>query len=109
MSITESTDVDHRQVGRAQRASKWATSIKKRCPPKTETFSQGGHHARTRIKHAQDERDITPTLGDGAGVHMPRIGCGLAGGKWSDVEPLIVDALSMRDVDVVVYGFKPSA
>lgn len=27
-----------------------------------------------------------------ASVHMPRIGCGLAGGKWEDVEPLILDA-----------------
>src|SRR5262245_2849542 len=25
----------------------------------------------------------------GASVHMPRIGCGLAGGKWSEIEPLI--------------------
>src|SRR5581483_5446379 len=24
-----------------------------------------------------------------ASVHMPRIGCGLAGGKWSEIEPLI--------------------
>jgi O-acetyl-ADP-ribose deacetylase (regulator of RNase III) len=25
----------------------------------------------------------------GASVHMPRIGCGLAGGRWEEVEPLI--------------------
>lgn len=24
-----------------------------------------------------------------ASIHMPRIGCGLAGGKWEEVEPLI--------------------
>ena len=28
-----------------------------------------------------------------ASVHMPRIGCGLAGGKWELVEPLIVTHL----------------
>ncbi|AKL67610.1 macro domain-containing protein [Streptomyces sp. Mg1] len=39
----------------------------------------------------------------GASVHMPRIGCGLAGGKWSRIEPLITGALCARDVDVTVY------
>ena len=39
----------------------------------------------------------------GASVHMPRIGCGLAGGKWSRIEPLITDALCARDVEVTVY------
>jgi O-acetyl-ADP-ribose deacetylase (regulator of RNase III) len=26
---------------------------------------------------------------ENASVHLPRIGCGLAGGKWSEIEPLI--------------------
>lgn len=37
----------------------------------------------------------------GASVHMPRIGCGLAGGTWDKVEPIILDA--MDGVEVVVY------
>jgi O-acetyl-ADP-ribose deacetylase (regulator of RNase III) len=41
-------------------------------------------------------------LGD-ASVHMPRIGCGLSGGKWSDIEPIIERSLS--SVDVYVYDF----
>jgi len=41
----------------------------------------------------------------GATVHMPRIGCGLAGGKWERIEPLIVEALSRRGVAVTVYDF----
>jgi O-acetyl-ADP-ribose deacetylase (regulator of RNase III) len=41
-----------------------------------------------------------------ASVHMPRIGCGLAGGTWDRVEPLILDALSERDVAVRVYDFE---
>jgi len=41
----------------------------------------------------------------GATVHMPRIGCGLAGGKWELVEPLILAALSGRGVAVTVYDF----
>lgn len=36
-------------------------------------------------------------------VHMPRIGCGLAGGTWDVVEPLIADALCGRGVEVTVY------
>jgi O-acetyl-ADP-ribose deacetylase (regulator of RNase III) len=39
----------------------------------------------------------------GASVHMPRIGCGLAGGKWSHVEPLIADRLTDRGIEVTVY------
>ena len=36
-----------------------------------------------------------------ATVHMPRIGCGLAGGKWETVEPLIREA--MPAAQVLVY------
>lgn len=39
----------------------------------------------------------------GASVHMPRIGCGLAGGTWSRVEPLVVERLVRRGVAVTVY------
>ena len=35
-----------------------------------------------------------------ASVHMPRIGCGLAGGKWERVEPLIVETLPGTQVFV---------
>jgi O-acetyl-ADP-ribose deacetylase (regulator of RNase III) len=40
-----------------------------------------------------------------ASVHMPRIGCGLAGGKWEEIEPLIVKTLSDQGTTVVVYDF----
>jgi len=39
----------------------------------------------------------------GASVHMPRIGCGLAGGTWDRVELLIVEHLVQRGVPVTVY------
>jgi O-acetyl-ADP-ribose deacetylase (regulator of RNase III) len=35
-----------------------------------------------------------------ASVHMPRIGCGLAGGSWDKVEPLIQRRLGARRVFV---------
>lgn len=40
-----------------------------------------------------------------ASVHMPRIGCGLAGGKCEEIEPLIISALSDKDIAVTVYDF----
>lgn len=39
----------------------------------------------------------------GATVHMPRIGCGLAGGKWEEIEKLINKNICSRNVDVYVY------
>ncbi len=38
-----------------------------------------------------------------AAVHMPRIGCGLAGGTWDKVEPLIEQELLKRSINVTVY------
>jgi len=40
----------------------------------------------------------------GASIHMPRIGCGLAGGKWSEIEPIIERELST--FNVYVYDFE---
>ncbi len=40
-----------------------------------------------------------------ASVHMPRIGCGLAGGKWDEIEPIIVAELCDHGVSVTVYDF----
>ena len=39
----------------------------------------------------------------GASVHMPRIGCGLAGGRWEEIEPIILDELASQGVEVTVY------
>jgi O-acetyl-ADP-ribose deacetylase (regulator of RNase III) len=36
-------------------------------------------------------------------VHMPRIGCGLAGGKWEEIEPIIKKQMT---VDTYVYDFE---
>ncbi|MDH6115760.1 macro domain-containing protein [Kitasatospora sp. GAS204B] len=38
-----------------------------------------------------------------ASVHMPRIGCGLAGGRWERVEPLVLARLADRGIAVTVY------
>lgn len=40
-----------------------------------------------------------------ASIHMPRIGCGLAGGKWEKIESLINKNLIEKGIDVIVYDF----
>lgn len=40
-----------------------------------------------------------------ASVHMPRIGCGLAGGSWAEVEAIIDATLLAAAVPVHVYDF----
>jgi hypothetical protein len=37
-------------------------------------------------------------------IVMPRIGTGLAGGRWPDIEPLITDTL--QGVPVTVYDLE---
>jgi len=41
-----------------------------------------------------------------ATVHMPRIGCGLAGGKWEEIEPIIRDELIFAGINVSVYDLE---
>lgn len=38
-----------------------------------------------------------------ASVHMPRIGCGLSGGTWDKIEPIIQRMLGDEAVEVFVY------
>lgn len=38
-----------------------------------------------------------------ASVHLPRIGCGLAGGEWHKIEPLIEKQICASEVEVFVY------
>lgn len=40
-----------------------------------------------------------------ASVHMPRIGCGLAGGEWYMVQDIIESTLCKRNLVVFVYDF----
>ena len=40
-----------------------------------------------------------------ASVHMPRIGCGLAGGDWNEVEPIERETLSDIGIATIVYDF----
>jgi len=42
-------------------------------------------------------------LAHGASVHMPRIGTGLAGGEWPEIESIVRDELTRRGIAVTVY------
>jgi O-acetyl-ADP-ribose deacetylase (regulator of RNase III) len=68
----------------------------------TKTGSKG-----VPVRYEAIDTALTPladkALELGASVHMPRIGCGLAGGKWSRVEPLITERLIERGIKVTVY------
>jgi O-acetyl-ADP-ribose deacetylase (regulator of RNase III) len=43
-----------------------------------------------------------------ASVHMPRIGCGLAGGDWNVVSGIIEHTLTRHGIEVFVYDLEPS-
>lgn len=43
-----------------------------------------------------------------ASVHLPRIGCGLAGGKWEYIEFEIIRTLIDKTISVTVYDFHAS-
>jgi O-acetyl-ADP-ribose deacetylase (regulator of RNase III) len=45
-------------------------------------------------------------LGKSATAHMPRIGCGLAGGQWSEVSRLIDEELTAKEIPVTVYDLE---
>ncbi|AMO19118.1 macro domain-containing protein [Flavobacterium columnare] len=40
-----------------------------------------------------------------ATIHMPRIGCGLAGGSWDKIEPIIQDTLISKEIGTYIYDF----
>ncbi len=41
-----------------------------------------------------------------ASVHMPRMGAGLAGGKWEKIEEIIITELIAKDIEVTVYDLE---
>jgi O-acetyl-ADP-ribose deacetylase (regulator of RNase III) len=53
------------------------------------------------------QRVAEEALARNASTHMPRIGCGLAGGTWDEVEQIVEQELIDKGVPVTVYD--PSA
>jgi O-acetyl-ADP-ribose deacetylase (regulator of RNase III) len=51
------------------------------------------------------QKVATFALKHGASVAMPRIGCGLAGGNWTEIDPIIGETLGALGIPVSVYDF----
>ncbi len=49
------------------------------------------------------EKLAAEALQRNASVHMPRIGCGLAGANWEQIEPIIQRTLLKNNIEVYVY------
>jgi len=41
--------------------------------------------------------------GEEVSVHMPKMGSGLAGGNWKIVETIVIETLTKKGIDVIVY------
>lgn len=48
---------------------------------------------------------ITQMFNEEMEIHMPRIGCGLAGGTWDKIEPIIQEELVSKGYNVFVYDY----
>ena len=75
----------------------------------------GQHDIRTKrgvppIRYGAVEKALSKVCREAlrldASVHLPRIGCGLAGGDWSRIQPLIEEQLCAFDVPVFVYDLR---
>jgi hypothetical protein len=49
------------------------------------------------------EKQVEPISFIPVSVHCPKFGCGLAGGKWDKIEPLLISELIDRGINVTVY------
>ncbi len=56
-----------------------------------------------RYDAVDDLRKLAGRLESGTTVQMPRIGCGLAGGRWEKVEPILEERLISTGFEVRVY------
>ena len=72
--------------------------------------STRGKDARPPIRYDAVRRGLrtvaAQAMRTNASVHMPRIGCGLAGGRWEEIEPIMAEELAGRGIHTVVYDFR---
>lgn len=55
------------------------------------------------FKNLMIDIDTSCNLFERTTVHMPRIGCGLAGGEWWKIEKIIHNSLIEKNIPVYVY------
>lgn len=63
-------------------------------------------HENNNIFERRRNKSADEALKLKASIHMPRIGCGLAGGKWEEIEIIIERTLIKNNVEVYVYDFE---
>lgn len=69
----------------------------------------GGHLLRLRYEALQEclQKAAEHAFKEAEDVHMPRIGSGLAGGKWDLVQEIVVETLCQKGISVTVYELPP--
>jgi len=77
--------------------------------------AQSGHgvSSRPRIRYAALQRGLETVAraaaDQGATLHMPRIGTGMAGGRWEIIEDVLTESLQAFDVSAYVYDLPSRA
>lgn len=51
-------------------------------------------------------KKVADELSTEVSIHMPRIGCGRAGGTWDKIGPIVEEELVNKGFDVYVYDFE---
>lgn len=81
----------------------------------TSIVAQAGHGPapRPRIRYAALQRGLDAVARaaaeQGATLHMPRIGTGMAGGRWEVIEDILTESLQRFDVSAFVYDLPSRA
>ena len=44
--------------------------------------------------------------GEKFSIHMPRMGCGLAGGNWDEIQKMLYHVFYNEDISLTVYDYK---
>ena len=118
------TDIDHGQKGDMKRLGDFSLSIIDRngingvvynvysqfnfgriygIPIDYSALEQGLSKVRN---HIETSMSIFNSNRDRKLLGLPKIGCGLAGGKWSIVEPLIERLFEGAEFDVVIFSYE---
>jgi O-acetyl-ADP-ribose deacetylase (regulator of RNase III) len=73
------------------------------------TQKQTGPHATIRaIDEAMGEMlDLATIVAGLYEIHMPKIGCGLGGLRWTDVHLLLQQHAAQTNIDLVVHDYEP--
>lgn len=50
-------------------------------------------------------KKVVQSIPSNSSIHMPRIGCGLAGGKWSEIKKIIMETIP-NNIEVFVYDLE---